>query len=500
MAVAVLSILLFVALAFAVGLLYALWTLLKKQKSRETPRHQAGIADDMTFLAFDKILDSARDYDLFFRAVMNNVPFPVYCKDADDDFRYLFYNKTEVAAESGSFLGKTDFDVFPPDIAEQTRRNDVETSRLSIGAVNEYSEHFLAADNTVHPCKSFKQIIRTQAGRRFLLGLSIDMSEEYALRQSVEETSEILQTILDNIPACILAKDVRNNLRHIIWNKELERHTGITAEQIIGKTDLEIEPWPGLGQFIRELDMQTIRDGQVYQEQLCLTASGRQILYRTNKRSCRLPSGRHLLIDMCLDMTRQHELETLNRDMIEYQRDVIAKDQLLNECMRFAGRETDRDAVVNYLLQRVGIEFNADRCFTYQYRDSDCRFADCRCEWTARDAASLLFQQNLDMDSYEYLQSHLKSFQTLVVDDIDDMPQGDCREYMRRRNIRSTIIAPVQIGDRLCGFIGLDFVRSARIFSENDMRLLNNTASLLGLIGARDYYRILLRNVKNDNR
>ena len=456
--VIVLSILLAAALALAAGLFYALS---KNQKSRLNPRHQAGIADDITFLAFDKILDGTRDYDLFFQAVMNNVPFPVYCKDADDDFRYVFHNNTEVTAVSGSFLGKTDFDVFPAEVADLARRHDLETSRLASGTVNECSEHFLAADNTVHTCKSFKQIIRTQAGRRFLLGLSIDMTDEYALRQSVEETSEILQTILDTVPACILAKDVRDNLRHIIWNKELERHTGITAEQIIGKTDLEIEPWPGLGQFIRELDMKAIREGAVHQEQLCLTASGRQILYNTNKLSCRLPSGRHLIIDMCIDTTRQHELEVLNTDMIEYQRDVIAKDQLLNECMRFAARETDHDAVVNYLLQRVGIEFNADRCFTYQYRGPDCRFADCRHEWTARGATSLLFQQNLDMDSYEYLQSHLKSFQALVIDDIDEMPPGNSRDYMRRNRIRSTLVAPVQIGDRLFGFIGLDFVRSA---------------------------------------
>ena len=82
------------------------------------------------------------------------------------------------------------------------------------------------------------------------------MSELSETQKRDCETMEFLQLILDYLPACVSAKDVEDEFRYVIWNKELERHTGLNAEEVRGKTDFEIDAYPGFAEDFRRMDEQ----------------------------------------------------------------------------------------------------------------------------------------------------------------------------------------------------------------------------------------------------
>ncbi len=63
-----------------------------------------------------------------------------------------------------------------------------------------------------------------------------------SMEQKASSANQLLSTILDNLPSSIFVKDVDENYRYIIANKELCKKLGLTEKEIIGKTDYDIFP------------------------------------------------------------------------------------------------------------------------------------------------------------------------------------------------------------------------------------------------------------------
>src|SRR5690349_24396930 len=78
-------------------------------------------------------------------------------------------------------------------------------------------------------------------GSVHLVGSSTDISDvkerERALRESMRE-NEIFRSLIDNVPVSIYAK--RSDLKQFYVNKGWCDLTGISKEEAIGRTDIEI--------------------------------------------------------------------------------------------------------------------------------------------------------------------------------------------------------------------------------------------------------------------
>ncbi len=67
-----------------------------------------------------------------------------------------------------------------------------------------------------------------------------DVTEQYALREETKKAKKNLQTIMDNTPAVIYAKDTQG--KYIFINKKFEQLFNTINSNIIGKTDFDIFP------------------------------------------------------------------------------------------------------------------------------------------------------------------------------------------------------------------------------------------------------------------
>ena len=125
------------------------------------------------------IYDAHKDEDIRLRQILDSAPAVIYLKDRQG--RYTFVNRHFELLSSFSaeqVLGKTDFDLFPKEVADNSYRNDMKV--LESGMPLEIEE-FGPVDGELHTFISVKFPIYDSEG---------DIAELCGIR-SEEHTSEL---------------------------------------------------------------------------------------------------------------------------------------------------------------------------------------------------------------------------------------------------------------------------------------------------------------------
>jgi PAS domain S-box-containing protein len=121
-----------------------------------------------------------------FLAFVNNTAVVAWIKD--QEFRYVFINRTfeeQLGLTPAKILGKTDFDLWPENVAEEFRRNDEAVFRS--GTMLQIYESIPNVDGKLRYYRVFKFQFRDASERRFVGGIAVDITErmeaEEALRR-----------------------------------------------------------------------------------------------------------------------------------------------------------------------------------------------------------------------------------------------------------------------------------------------------------------------------
>jgi PAS domain S-box-containing protein len=121
---------------------------------------------------------------------MDNSPAVAFMKDEDGRFVYVnqlferFFKLTRL-----QWLGKTDFDLWPEETARQLRDNDL--AILAEDRPAEIFEVFPGPDGTPHQWLVFKFPVKDQAGRRFLGGMAVNITERRHLEQQLRQAQKM---------------------------------------------------------------------------------------------------------------------------------------------------------------------------------------------------------------------------------------------------------------------------------------------------------------------
>ncbi|MDA9526250.1 diguanylate cyclase [Bradyrhizobium sp. CCBAU 11434] len=67
----------------------------------------------------------------------------------------------------------------------------------------------------------------------------LDVSEQRALSRQLASTKQFLETVLDNVPACVAAKNIEDG-RYIFANRAYEHFWGFSRDQVVGKNAREL--------------------------------------------------------------------------------------------------------------------------------------------------------------------------------------------------------------------------------------------------------------------
>src|SRR5690606_28687145 len=106
-----------------------------------------------------------------------------------------------------------------------------------------------------------------------------DVKRHHDVEQRLQVVNRFLETLLDNIPTMIFAKDAKD-LRFLHVNRAGEQMLGYGREQLIGKSDRDFFP-PEQVEFFLSKDREVLRQGDVIDipEEEIDTRTGRRILH-----------------------------------------------------------------------------------------------------------------------------------------------------------------------------------------------------------------------------
>jgi len=174
---------------------------------------------------------SRRDVTNFqelYQSLVETLPVHILCKDREGA---VIFGNSSLCALFGKpleeLLGKTDLDLFPPELAAKYRRDDQQV--MTSGHVFEAVEQHQTPDGERIYVQVFKVPLRNPAGD--VSGVQC-MFWDITGRKQAEEQVREQAAMLDRAQDAIVVLDLENRVR--FWNKAAERLWGWTAEKANG--------------------------------------------------------------------------------------------------------------------------------------------------------------------------------------------------------------------------------------------------------------------------
>ncbi len=207
--------------------------------------HSLLVADDSLLLLArsPRSLDSAeeilRQTQARFRSIVDSLSINLVLKGIDG--RRIYANRAYLELRNftlADIIGKTDVDLFPPDLATQFASDDQRVLR-SGEVIHKFEENF-----TRHGARSWSEIIKgpLRDADNNITGVQIlfwDATERKATEAAYERERHLLHTLLDNVPDSIYFKDRRS--RFVRISRGMAKKFNLAGPEVaIGKTDADI--------------------------------------------------------------------------------------------------------------------------------------------------------------------------------------------------------------------------------------------------------------------
>ena len=137
-----------------------------------------------------------RESEERFRAFMDNNPAIAWAKDEQGRIIYLnraYEQRFGVRLED--WRGKTDFELWPPEIARTFRRNDLDV--LSAGQTQEMVEEATDPDGTHSFWWNFKFPFQDASGHHYVGGIGIDITDRKRIEKQLKDYQEHLEKLVE---------------------------------------------------------------------------------------------------------------------------------------------------------------------------------------------------------------------------------------------------------------------------------------------------------------
>lgn len=173
--------------------------------------------------------------------VLNAIPAMVYCKDREHHYKLGNQVFAEVAGTTvEALLGKTDADLFAPDVAAAYHADDEQVMESGTPNLNLESQIVTGAGETQW-IKAHNTPLRNAAGQVIgMVGVAIDITEQKTIEAALRRQTTEWAALLHAIPALVFLKDREHRYKTV--NGAYAKTFGCTVDEIVGKTDREFLP------------------------------------------------------------------------------------------------------------------------------------------------------------------------------------------------------------------------------------------------------------------
>ena len=175
----------------------------------------------------DEINIALKKSEGLMRAITDNSNTVIFAKDLDG--RYLFVNQMYEALfnlTEAIILGKTDYDIFSPQMADSFVKDDQTVARTGRPLT---IEETVQQEDGQHYYLSIKFPLRDAAGKIYAVcGIASDITT----RKAAEAQIRTLSLVVEQSPESIAIVDLNANIEYV--NETFLRNTGYSREEVIG--------------------------------------------------------------------------------------------------------------------------------------------------------------------------------------------------------------------------------------------------------------------------
>ena len=268
--------------------------------------------------------EKARESEYWKKAIIDSIPSVAWLKDKE--YRFVAVNECLCEAlgmRAEDLTGKTDFDVWPRDLAEQFRADDEEV--MKTGKPKRVEEQWGLAGGDRIWIETIKTPIFDEKGEVIATsGITHDITERKQAEEELSREHNLLRALVDNLPDRIFVKDT--NSTFIFANIGCARHLGAEDPQaVIGKTTLDFLP-PEAAEESRAQELEITRTGKgIINQEVCRKdASGRTQWYLSTKVPWRDDSGNIIgIVGLNRDITEIKRAEEKLRESQRLQQAIM---------------------------------------------------------------------------------------------------------------------------------------------------------------------------------
>jgi PAS domain S-box-containing protein len=169
-----------------------------------------------------------RESEARFKAFMDNSSSVAFMKD--DQGRMVYVNRPFLQTfqrQAADVLGKSDFDLYPPQVAEPLRAHDLQV--LAAGEPMEMIETVPTPDGVLRHWLVIKFPIEEASGRQLLGGVAIDITERLQAEKAIRESEQRFQLIARATNDAVWDRDLAAS--RIWWNEGLKTIFGYASDE-----------------------------------------------------------------------------------------------------------------------------------------------------------------------------------------------------------------------------------------------------------------------------
>jgi two-component system cell cycle sensor histidine kinase/response regulator CckA len=246
------------------------------------------------------------------RTLIDNLPDAIYVKDAN--CRKSVVNQTDLrnmgCQSETDALGKTDFDLYPPDVAKAFYADDLSVLETGKAVINR-EEFFFDPEGKKRWLLTTKLPLRDRNGYIVgLVGIGHDITGRKQTEEALQHERNLLRTLIDNLPDVIYVKDA--NCCKTVVNQADLRNMGCQSEaDALGKTDFDLYP-PDVAKGFYADDLSVLETGKavVNREEFFFDPEGKKRWLLTTKLPIRDQNGHIVgLVGIGHDITERKQTE-----------------------------------------------------------------------------------------------------------------------------------------------------------------------------------------------
>ena len=179
-----------------------------------------------------------KESELLYHSLVEHLPLNVLRKDGGGKFTFVNTPCLQTMGKTREeILGKTDFDLYPPDLAKKYRLDDLKVMETS-GVFEDVEKHCTPQGRNLY-VHVLKTPIRDHENE--VSGVQIlfwDETEREEVKQDLAYERELFRTLLENIPDAIYFKDLQS--RFVRCSKSMAQLFGQPSlEAVLGKSDAD---------------------------------------------------------------------------------------------------------------------------------------------------------------------------------------------------------------------------------------------------------------------